>query len=207
MDKIKVLLIDDDKNWLESLKLYLNSFDYIEVAGTVSNSEELEIFKVQLNDVHIILIDIQLNNDMGSGIYIASELSKYNSKIIMVTSVDDEKTILDSFAAGAVNYILKSEYRQIPYIIKLMTTKNFPIEILANNYVKQQEEKMISSLTYSEKEVLKLIKDGYSQAEISYILCKSKGTIKCQINKILKKLGVKSSKEAIKKVSLRGLHK
>lgn len=207
MDKIKVLLIDDDIDWLKSLRLFLSNFDYIEVTGTLSNSEELERFKDQLNDVDIVLLDIQLNEDMSSGIYIAAQLAEYNTKIIILSSFDDEKTILDSFTAGAVNYIPKAEYRQIPYVIKQMATKNPPIEVLANSFAKQQEEKILSSLTSSEKEVLKLIQEGYSQTKISQILCKSKGTIRCQINKIIKKLDVKSSKEAVKKVSLRGFYK
>lgn len=207
MDKIKVLLIDDDNDWLESLKLFLSSFDYIEVTGTVRNSEELEEFKSHPNNVDIIILDNQFNNDISLGIYITAELSQYNNKIIILSSLDDEKTILDSFTAGAANYILKAQYRQIPYIIKLMANKNSPIEILANNFAKQQEEKMLNTLTLSEKEILALIQDGHSQTEIAEILCKSKGTLRCQINKIIKKMGVKSSKEAARKVSLRGFYK
>ena len=207
MDRIKVLLIDDDNDWLESLKLFLSNFDYIEVTQTVRNREELAKFKSQPNNVDIIILDNQFNNDLSLGICITAELAQYNNKIIVLSSLDDEKTVLDSFTAGASTYILKSQYRQIPYIIKLMATKNSPIEILANNFAKQQEEKMLSTLTSSEKEILALIQDGHSQTEIADILCKSKGTLRCQINKIIKKMGVKSSKEAVKKVSLRGFYK
>ena len=60
---------------------------------------------------------------------------------------------------------------------------------------------LINKLSKSEKELLFYIEKGYTKRRIAKALYKTHGTVKCQVNKILKKLDVKSSKEAVRKVN------
>ncbi|KNY26887.1 helix-turn-helix transcriptional regulator [Pseudobacteroides cellulosolvens] len=60
-------------------------------------------------------------------------------------------------------------------------------------------------LSDAEKEVYVLIEKGHSRADLQKILVKSENTIKKQIKGIFKKLGVKNSQEAVRKVKRKGL--
>jgi CheY-like chemotaxis protein len=65
--------------------------------------------------VDIILMDINLSENNMDGYMPAAEISQTKIvKIIMLTSIESEEVIRNSFTAGAVNYILKSNYTEIP---------------------------------------------------------------------------------------------
>lgn len=209
MCKIKIAILDDDIDWIESIKLYLNSCEDISIVGTAVNRQDLIELLQERKDIDIVLLDIILNQNKYDGIYIAAEILHLyeNLKIIMLTCLNEEKSIIDSFTAGAINYVLKTDYKQIPYTIRTVFNRCCPTEILAKSFAKQQEEKMLDILTKSEREIINLIQQGYTQSKIAKILYKSQGTLRCQINKIIKKFGVSSSKEAVEKITMRGFYK
>ena len=68
--------------------------------------------------------------------------------------------------------------------------------VLRKEFLRMKQQENENLLTPAEKEVLKLIDKGNTQSEIEEILFITKRTIKNHVNKILKKVGVKSSKEA-----------
>jgi DNA-binding NarL/FixJ family response regulator len=76
---------------------------------------------------------------------------------------------------------------------------------LLNQFSKYKREEQIKNLTEAEKEVYELLEEGYSQSKIEIALYKSHSAVKMQIRSILRKLGVKNSKEAIQKVRTKGL--
>jgi two-component system response regulator DevR len=205
MSNIKVFLVDDEPDWLAAMKTFLEKQPDIMIVGTAVSRNEAIRFAQRL-DMDVILMDINLTETRYDGIYAAAEISRCKKvKILMLTSLNEEEVILNSFIAGAVNYIPKSNYQQIPEAIRATYYNRSPVEIALRDYSRLKEIEQIQDLTRSELEIYTLAEHGYRQAEISRSLHKSQQTIKNQIGIILKKLGVKRLKDAITKVKTKGI--
>jgi NarL family two-component system response regulator LiaR len=79
------------------------------------------------------------------------------------------------------------------------------MEALLKEFTRLKREEQLKELTAAEREVFDMIEQGYTQSQIGRMLHKTESTLKNQVNKLLKKLGVRSSREAVKKVRRKGL--
>lgn len=200
MNKIRVGIVEDDPGWMKAMTSFIDRQDDMMVAGKAVSKDEA-IRMAQDVSLDVILMDINLHENKRDGIIAALEiLEKHNTKIIMLTSMNDEEIIKDSFAAGAVNYVYKEDHHKIPEIIRSVLIENSSMNVLLKEYSRLKKEEQISELTPAEKEVYRLLEQGYSRSEIEKKLDKSQNTIKSQIKGILDKLNAKSTKEAILKV-------
>lgn len=205
MSQIKIFLVDDDPEWLSTLEMFLESFPDLTVVGTATTRNEA-VNKALASAIDVILMDISLTESRYDGIYAAAEICQSKKvKILMITALTDEETILKSFVAGAVNFIPKTQYQAIPEAIRATYHNRSPIEIVLRDYSRLKEAEQIQSLTRSEREILALAEQGLSRTQISKKLHKSEQTIKNQIGFILKKLDVERLKEAIVKVKTKGI--
>lgn len=205
MSKIKVFLVDDDPEWLTAMKFFLENFPDITVIGAATARNEA-VSMSQALDIDVILMDINLTETRYDGIYAAAEIYRNKTvKILMLTSLNEDDVILKSFIAGAVNFIPKSHYREIPEAIRATYHNRSSVEIALRDYSRLKEAEQIRNLTESEREVFKLAEKGYSQAQISENLHKSEQTVKNQIGVILRKLGVNRLRDAIIKVKTKGI--
>lgn len=202
---IRIFLVDDDPGWLKSLSLFLNSQPGFLVCGAASGREEAVELSKKLN-FDVILMDINLSGNKYDGIYATLEICSFKrTKVIMVTSLDEEKIVTNSFIAGAVNLIYKLDFDKIPDAIRAAVKNNTPFELLLKDYVKLNKEKNLAILTLAEREIVSYLEQGFTPSQLAAKLNKAEGTIKNQINSILKKLKVKNCKEVVEKVKKIGL--
>jgi DNA-binding NarL/FixJ family response regulator len=189
MDKIRVAIVEDDLGWLKAMTSFLNKEDDLIVTGTATNREEaIMMAKSILCD--IILMDINLDENKRDGILAAAEiLQSVNVKIIMLTSLKEDEVILDSFTAGAENYISKDKYLEIPNAIRTAYNNDSPMNVLLQEFAKLKRDEQLKDLTHAEKEVYELLEKGYTKSRIEKELYKTDNTIKSQIKRILRKLG------------------
>ncbi len=205
MENIRVAIVEDDLIFQKAITNFINKQPDMMVVGMASNKVEA-IGLAKSLEMDLILMDINLNGNESDGIVAAIEIVKFsNAKIIMLTGIDDASTIVDSFTAGALHYILKENYLEIPNTIRLLYKNEMPFKLLISEFSRLKKEEQLQELSGPEKEIFKLIEQGYTQAEIGLKLYKTQNTIKTQIKSILKKLKVKNTKEAVEKVSLKGI--
>lgn len=205
MDKIRLIIIDDDPDWISAMKLFLKNEAGLEIVATTQcGAQAEEIIKTVPADV--ILMDIHLADEEHDGIFLAANLLlNHPLKIIMLTSSNEENQILDSFAAGAVNYVNKTNYREIPAAVKAAYGASTPADVLLRDYARLREREMLQMLTPTEKEIIRLLDEGYTHSQIRKMLYKSESTLKNQINTLLKKLEVKNTREALMKIRTKGI--
>jgi DNA-binding NarL/FixJ family response regulator len=205
MSHIKVLLVEDDPDWIKAMTSFLNREADILVSGAAGNSgEALTLARTLAFDV--VLMDIRLEGSPMDGIRTAMEMhALHPAKIIMLSSQNDERSVTESFTAGAMNFIEKSRFRDIPEAIRSAYHHPEAMEALLKEFARLKREEQLRHLTPAEREVFDLIEEGYTQSQIEKKLYKAESTLKNQINKMLKKLGVRSSKEAVEKVRGKGL--
>ncbi|TYP76509.1 response regulator transcription factor [Paenibacillus methanolicus] len=188
MNKIRVLLVEDDLIWQQGLSAFLNAEPDIEVAAVAGTKDEaLERFRSAEPDV--VLMDINLSDNRLDGLEAAKEILRVEGKvtsIIMVTSLEEKGLILQSFQSGAANFISKSSYKDIAQAIRDAHANRSGIHPDAASLIRKEIRLM--ALTPSERELYDLREQGLSKTQISGKLNKSLNTIKTQWKSIKQKL-------------------
>jgi len=201
-EKIKVVIVDDNLDWLKLMTNYLNKESDILIVGTASGKEEaIDLAKTIAMDV--VLMDIHLSENKYDGIDAVKKILEIReTKIIMMTALNEDELVMQSFSAGAVNFFSKNDLKIIPDAIRATYKKSSPIEILLNEYFHLKKQERLNKLTPAEKEIFSLMEEECSIREMEHKLKKSEGTIKVQVNRILKKLNAKTRKDAVRKVNM-----
>lgn len=206
MNYIRVLLVEDDPDWVKAITVFLSMEQDMLVVGSAVTSDEA-IRLAQTLEFDIVLMDIQLDGSRLDGIHTAVEMMELHpARVIMLTSLQDEQTMTRSFTAGAVNYIEKSNFKELPHAIRAAFRYPAAMDALLKELTRLQREEQLSELTVAEREIFELMEAGYTQSQMTEKLYKAESTLKNQVNKILKKLGVQSRKEAVDKVRRKGLY-
>ncbi len=199
MDKIKVLVVDDEKLIREGLRIILSSYEDIDLVGTCENGREALEF-IRKNDVDVVLMDIRMpvcDGVLGTRI-IKEEFE--DVKILILTTFDDREYIYEALKYGASGYLLKdSSYDLIYEGIKVAAKGSLVVHpkvagtIISSvsrdeDYLEEIEK---YGLTDREVTIIKEIANGLSNKEIAKKLYLSEGTVKNNISTILSKLDLR----------------
>lgn len=216
MNSIRVLLVEDDPVWLRGLSDYLGREKDFCIVGQASSGEEA-IQLVHKTDVNVILMDVLLADSLD-GIQTTMEINRNcPKKVIMLTSMEEDCVVFDSFRAGVVDYIIKSDFEEIPEAIRAAYHNRSPIRPRIAGKLRQEfcrlkeiefqieVSRVRSLLTPAEMSVLELIEKGYTQSEIAKKLFVSIRTVKVHVGNVLRKMGYKCSKEVARKLKEMGI--
>ncbi|NEW06254.1 response regulator transcription factor [Paenibacillus sp. SYP-B3998] len=218
MEQIKIVIVEDDRDWLRGLTAYLNRQPDLTVTATASTVQEAqELFRSTEPLASIALMDIMLH-DEPAGISLAEQaLMAWGVKVIMLTSMEEKEFIFRSFQAGAIDYQIKSRFEELPAVIRGAHARQSSINAAVAEQMREEfrrlkrlehefKVKEVSDLiTPTELQVLELIDQGHTQTEIATRFFISLRTVKIHVGHILKKLGSSSSKEAAQKIRDLGL--
>lgn len=202
MEKIKVLIVDDEKMISSGLKIILQTYEDIEVAGVALNGAEAFDF-CKRNKPDVILMDIRMpkcDGVMGTKL-IKEEFG--DVKILILTTFNDVEYIHEALKYGASGYILKdSDYDSIYQGIKACVKGNVVVNpevaskiisenVKYNSRHSMEEVKTKYELSDKEISIIREIANGLSNKEIGEKLFLSEGTIKNNISCILSKLALR----------------
>jgi len=201
MEKIKVFIVEDDKEYISSIRYFIRCRKDITIdAVAVSKEEAVERALIETFD--IMIINMNLCDEIYDGAYQVWEiLKRIKTKIIMIIPIDDDALMFECLKAGAIECVKASELKILPDIIRLVYNRKTPLEILFNKYICLIEENILKDLTPSEKELFNYRKQGFSIKCISEKLQKTERTLKNQSGRIFKKLGVNNFNEALSKIN------
>jgi len=194
---IRLLLVDDQRLFRQSLRLLLEQDPEIEVVGEASDGQEAV---VQATEVcpDIILLDVEMPNLSGPNAARLIRERLPDIKILMLSVYDEDDRILQSLSAGAVGYVLKdADHREFLRIIK----KTMEGKSLASPFLVEPKHKKPPSheaLTVREQEIFKLLGQAMSNREIAQATGLSQETVKTYLQRVYSKLGVNSRAEAIR---------
>lgn len=123
MNKIKILIVEDERLIAESIKISLEKHDYI-VSGIESWGEKVED-KIKLDFPDLVLMDIRLRGKV-SGVQTASLINeKYDIPVIFLTSYSDDQTIADAKLTYPYGYLVKPfEDRELYATIEIALFKH-----------------------------------------------------------------------------------
>lgn len=207
MDKIKVLIVDDDLEWMYLIENNLSFEEDIELIGKASNGNEgMELSKELKPD--IVLMDVNLTGkleDKDSGLTVASYIiNELNIKTIILSSITESDVFKNSFLLGALQYVEKRDIQGLTNIIRTCYRTVNPMHTLISELNRLKKEELLCCLSTEERRIFGLFKDGLSYKKIEEKLVKSRNTLRNQIKSINKKMFTKSIHEAVLKVEKNG---
>ncbi len=190
---IKIAIADDDILIRESLKIILGSKENIEVVGTFENGQVLLNY-LEENQVDIALLDVRM--PVLNGVDTTYEIVKrgHRTKVVILTTFDEEEYINKVIRYGAKGYILKNNTpEQIFHTIQLVNSGISAIQedVLqkVKLYLNDEDKSSFDRELFTEREleIMGEIAKGLSNKEISGKLFISEGTVKNYITSILNK--------------------
>lgn len=201
---VKVMIADDQELIRQSLQIVLSTHEDLKVVDAVENGfAVLESIKKERPDV--ILMDIRMPG--MDGVMATKEVkSKYpDTKIIILTTFDDDDFVFSALRYGASGYLLKGVSMDELYkaVVTVNTggaminpdiaTKVFSMfsKMQQNNYTIKVDEKDVETLSKPEWKVIQHVGYGLSNKEIAQKLFLSEGTVRNYLSSILSKLNLR----------------
>jgi len=211
MESIKTIIVEDIQDIRHYIEAALQKEKDIEVIGQAGSGREAVKLVSKLQP-DVVLMDIQMENSTAG--LEAAEIICNNFpqvRIIIFTMHEDDQLIFRAYCSGVIDYILKTTpINEIAVSIrnahqnKMMVRPNIAEKIISEFTKLRNQQKstvftynVLSKLSNSEFDVLALIFEGYKYKQIADMRYVSMGTIKSQINSILRKFECKRMKEVL----------
>ena len=200
----RVVLCDDQYVVIEGLKKILSLDPAINVVGHANDGAELV---EKLPDLKADLALIDLKMPVMNGIIATRIIRKDfpNVHVLVLSTYDDDEWVFDALRAGAEGYLLKdTPPEQLIAAIKGTVEGKSYIDPKVTGKVIDKAKDSTDlpdaekrfDLTEREMEILRLIAQGFSNADIAERLFLSEGTIRNYTKSLFKKLGVSARTQA-----------
>lgn len=197
---VRVLLVDDQRGFIDAVKYTLERSGEVEVIGWASNGREgYELCKKQKPD--LVLMDLRM--PICDGIEGTQLIKKYDPliKILVLTTFNEDADIFKALQNGADGYVLKE--METSELVSAIKGVMGGLGVIDDNVLRKVSRMLNTSsgedvktadecdLLGREIEVMKFVVDGMSNKEIAGKLNYSEGTVKNMITSILAKLDLK----------------
>ncbi|MFL7812988.1 MAG: response regulator [Anaerolineales bacterium] len=200
----RILICDDQKIVCEGLQTILSADEELEVVGTAHDGEEaLEM--VPRLEPDLVLMDLKMP-EMDGVLATRKITNDYpNIYVLVLTTYDDDEWIFDAIRSGAAGYLLKDTppAELIKSIKGTLQGKSFIDPQVAGKLLAEYAENFGRSqppthytFTERERDILTLLSQGLSNAEIAEKLFLAEGTVRNYTSVLLKKLGVADRTQA-----------
>lgn len=212
--KIRILLADDHTILRAGLKMMLNAQPDMEVIGEAQDGRQA-IHEAQRLQPDVILMDITMP-DMN-GIEATKQIKRAQSeiKVLILTMHEHDEYIFQALRAGASGYMLKEAAdTELITALHVVQSGQFYLSpaaqsVMVGDYLQRvrtgEEKDSYSSLTEREREILKLVAEGYTNNQIAERLVISPKTVDTHRTHIMDKLNLHSRAELVKYAMRRGL--
>ncbi len=198
-DVISVVIADDHPFVRHGLRTYLETLDDMEVAGEAANGvEAVEVVERVRPDV--VLMDLVMPELDGVGAIRRIHESVPATRVIALTSFDDDEKVFPAIKAGAAGYLLKDV--RPAELAEAIRKASRGEALLAPSVAARLMQEVAggpppaATLTGREREVLRLIARGMSNKLIARELVVSEKTVKTHVSNILAKLHLSDRTQA-----------
>jgi len=210
VNKIRVLIADDHSIVRSGIRALLESQEDIEVCAEVANGREA-VEKVQEFNPQVVLMDVAM--PLMDGLEATRRIAKANSgaRVIILTQYDNKEYALSAIKAGAAGIVPKKAgpAELVSAIRAVHAGDSFIHPSMAKwvvmDYAQRADDDPFDSLTEREREVLKLVAEGYSNREIADQLFISVKTVLGHRERIMQKLDIHSRTDLIRYAIRKGV--
>jgi two-component system, NarL family, response regulator LiaR len=196
---IRVLIADDHSIVREGLRMLLARNPDLEVVGEAADGAEA-IRQVRRLRPDVVVMDLLMPVLDGFAAIRAIRDELPETRVLALTSVLENVSVVEAIRAGAIGYLLKNApVTELYTAIKSAATGQVYLSPQVSPYFLDMVRRPESPehLTPREKDVLRLLAQGHSNKESARTLFLSEETVKFHVRHILAKLGVQSRAQAI----------
>jgi DNA-binding NarL/FixJ family response regulator len=202
---ISVLVADDQPLVRSGFRMILDERDDLELVGEAEDGEQAVALAREL-DPDVILMDIRMPH--LDGVEATRRLVDANTraKILVLTTFDLDEYVYAAIRAGASGFLLKDvQPGDLVDAIRVVAAGNSLFGPAAterlvarfSNAVQATPTRSLDDLTEREREILRLLANGLSNAELAHELHLSETTVKTHVSAVLRKLGVRDRVQAV----------
>ncbi|UWZ49317.1 response regulator transcription factor [Dactylosporangium matsuzakiense] len=198
---IRVLLADDQRVVREGLALVLGLLADVEVVGAAADgAEAVELALRHRPD--IVLMDLRMPRVDGVEATRRLKQQLPEVRVVVLTTYSDDRSVLEALRAGAKGYLTKEAGgEEILAAMRRVLQDGAALDPAVQHHVLNALHNPVPNnsdgLTPREVEVLALIAEGLSNAEIAARLFISEGTVKSHVNHLLAKIGGRDRAQAV----------
>ncbi len=211
MPSIKVLLVDDQILFIESLKSVLETISADIVVTEIAHNGKEALESIERDPPEIVLLDVRMPvMDGVETVKVIHELYP-DIKVMMLTTFDDDEYVHEAMKFGAAGYMLKDvppenlvdsiraiktgtvqiSPRILVKLIEFSEEESFPLNA-------KESIRNIESLSKREQEILYLLSEGLDNIQIGEKLFIAEQTVKNHVHSIYSKLSVHDRSSAIR---------
>ncbi|MFI0975563.1 response regulator [Streptomyces sp. NPDC021093] len=202
---VEVLLADDHPVVREGLSAILESADGIRVVGQAGSGEEAVLLAARLVP-DVVLLDLRMGGMDGVAATGLILRESPRTKVVIVTTYEDDADILRAVEAGAAGYLLKGTSRAdlVRAVLAAARGETVLTPSLAPKLFRARAVEA-PLLSEREREVLRLVGEGLTNADVGRRLFIGEATVKTHLLRTFKKLSVSDRTAAVLRAMERGL--
>jgi DNA-binding NarL/FixJ family response regulator len=202
---IRVLIADDQTLVRTGFRMILTAEPDIEVVGEATDGEEAVALALQLRP-DVVLMDVRMPalDGIEATRRLVANAGPAGIRVLMLTTFDLDEYVFSALKAGASGFLLKDlAARQVVTAVRTVTAGDALLapsitRRLIDEFVGPRETTPgLDELTPRELDVLRLLAQGMSNAEIAQHLVVGETTVKTHVARLLMKLGVRDRVQAV----------
>ncbi len=204
---IRVVLVDDQEMVRRGLSLILSAEPDIEIVGEAATGDDA-IALLSTTACDVVMMDVQMPGMDGLEATRHIVDSGASSRVVILTTFERNEYIFEALRAGAAGFLLKNAppedlieaVRVVASgdgLLSPSVTSRVIDAFAASTPAASEAPASIDHLTDREREVLALVADGLSNAEIAEALIVGEATVKTHVSNVLSKLHLRDRVQAV----------
>jgi DNA-binding NarL/FixJ family response regulator len=206
---IRVVICDDQALVRDGLRVQLGLTSDIRIVGEASDGEQaLAVARRERPDVMVMDIRMPVLDGIEATRRIAADPASVGVRILILTTFDLDENVYAALSAGASGFLLKDATpEEIVHAVRVVAggesllapsiTSRLVREFARRPTAGRPRDDLLASLTEREVEVLVLVAQGLSNAELADRLVVSHATVKTHVSRILTKLGLRDRAQLV----------
>jgi two-component system response regulator DevR len=199
---ISVFLLDDHEVVRRGIAAALDAEDDLTVVGEAGSADEALAGIAELRP-DVAVLDVRLGDGEHNGIDVCRQITTDfpEVRVLILTSFDSDRALVDAGLAGASGFILKQirSNELVDAIRGVAAGRRYldDAEVrLASRRLRESEEGRLDDLTPQERRIFDLIGEGYTNRQIAQDMYLAEKTVKNYVSNLLAKLGMSRRTEA-----------
>ncbi len=206
---IRVGIADDQSLVRDGFRVQLGLVDDLEFVGEASTGEQaIELARREHPDVLLMDVRMPVLDGIGATRRITADPRTSGVRVLVLTTFDVDEYVFAALRAGASGFLLKDVTpEQLFAAIRVVAAGEALLAPAATRHLVQAfisrpspgrpDRRLLDELTAREREVLLLVAQGISNAEIAGRLVVSPATVKTHVSRILAKLGLRDRAQLV----------
>jgi two-component system, NarL family, response regulator DevR len=199
---IRVFLLDDHEVVRRGIAAALEAESDLSVVGEAGTAEEA-MARIREHEPDVAVLDVRLGDGEHNGIDVCRQITTEFPavKVLILTSFDSDRALVDAGLAGASGFILKQirSTELVDAIRGVADGRRYldDAEVrLAGRRLRESEEGRLDDLTVQERRIFDLIGEGHTNRQIAQEMYLAEKTVKNYVSNLLAKLGMSRRTEA-----------